>query len=516
MVDEVDDTNVGLDAFVPPAAGGRWPWNDAITWCLGLVTLAVTTVATGLWAVDHFASRLDRSAKTELLSSGIDASQLEFQWDYRDVIVTGELPADSSKEQLLAVLRNVDDGGIRNIQMDLATVEDQPTGEQFGAVEVSVLLKDGNMTLQGNVLTNAQRELLNAAAVEAIGAQLVTNEITVTGFQEKIPGSDERVASLANSIAGLNQAATVDARLSATDFRFNATVSDEKQADDLLRLRGNAGDLGLVISGDIVTRQAASGGVMDVFAKKENGRILLGGSVTNEIYRQTLLAAAVRAFDRQSVIDEIIVQQSPRSSAAADRAVSVLVAAIEHFDEAIEADAKLSDEEFTFNALMELEEDTGPLVAVAESAQRAGLQLSGSIEARQTSLSKEVSLLQTELDLLKDEIRDNVVFDSGQADLNFTAKQTLDKVVDAMNRHLRPVVEVVGFTDANGSEDANQKLSLFRAIAVLEYLKDSGIDGLRIRAIGLGESSPIASNSTEVGRKQNRRVEFVANGSFEN
>ena len=165
---------------------------------------------------------------------------------------------------------------------------------------------------------------------------------------------------------------------------------------------------------------------------------------------------------------------------------------------------------------MELEEDTGPLVAVAESAQRAGLQLSGSIEARQTSLSKEVSLLQTELDLLKDEIRDNVVFDSGQADLNFTAKQTLDKVVDAMNRHLRPVVEVVGFTDANGSEDANQKLSLFRAIAVLEYLKDSGIDGLRIRAIGLGESSPIASNSTEVGRKQNRRVEFVANGSFEN
>lgn len=515
MVDEVDDTGVGLDAFVPPAAGGLWPWNDAITWCLGIVTLAITSAATGLWAVDHFASRLDRSTKTELLSSGIDASQLEFQWDYRDVVVTGELPADSSKEQLLAVLRNADAGGVRNILIDLVAVQDQQVGERFGAVEVTVLLKDGNMMLQGNVLTNAQREQLQAAAVEAIGVQNVSNEIIVTGFQEKNPGSDERVASLANSIAGLNQAATVDARLSATDFRFNATVSDEKQADDLLRLRGNAGDLGLVISGDIVTRQVSSGGVMDIVAKKENGRILLSGSVTDEIHRQTLLAAALRAFDRQSVIDEIIVQQAQPSSAA-NRAVSLLAAAIDHFDDAIEADAKLSTDSFTFNALMELEEDTGPLLAVAESVRRAGLQLSGSIEARQTSLSKEVKLLQAELDLLREEIRDNVVFESGLADLNFTAKQTLDKVVDAMNRYLRPVVEVVGYTDDSGSEDANQKLSLFRAIAVLEYLKDSGIDGLRIRAIGLGESSPIASNSTEVGRKQNRRVEFVANGSFEN
>jgi len=85
-----------------------------------------------------------------------------------------------------------------------------------------------------------------------------------------------------------------------------------------------------------------------------------------------------------------------------------------------------------------------------------------------------------------------------------------------MNRYVRPVVEVEGHTDDNGSEDANRGLSLFRATAVLEYMKISGIDGLRLRAIGLGEASPIASNSTEDGRRQNRRVEFVASSSFEN
>ena len=514
MVGEEDDIVVSLDSFVPPGPGGRWPLSTGLSWCLGIALLVASIGGTSVWALDHFATRLDRSTKTELLSSGIDASQLQFEWDYRDVVVTGKLPEDSSEEQLLAVLRNADGGGVRTIRMQLEAVEDKPD-QRFGTVDVTVVLKDGKMDLQGNVLSAAQREQLQTAAVQAIGASRVNNNIVVTGYQEQTAGSDQRVASLANSIAGLNQAATVDARLSATDFRFNATVADAAQADDLLRLRGNAGDLGLVISGDIVTRQIATGGVLDVVAKKDNGRILLSGTVTDESHRQTLLAASARAFDQQSVVDEIVVVQGQPSVGDTDRAVSVLAEAIAYFDDAIEADAGLTADAFTFNALMELEEDTAPILLVTEAAKRAGLQLAGSIDARQVSLSKEVDLLQAEIDLLSDEIKENVVFESGKADLDFTAKQTLNKVVDAMNRYLRPVVEIVGHTDDSGSDDANQKLSLFRATAVLEYFKISGIDGLRIRAVGLGEASPVASNSTEIGRKQNRRVEFIADGTFE-
>jgi len=378
------------------------------------------------------------------------------------------------------------------------------------------MLADGKMLLQGTVLKPSQRNELQSAASEAIGADAVTNEIVISGLQEKTPGSDQRVASLANSIRGLSQAEAADARLSATDFRFNATVPDEAQADDLLRLRGNAGDIGLVISGDIVARQSAPGGVVNVAAVKENGRVLLTGSVTSDVYKQTLRQAAVRAFGEQSVTDEIVVDSVQIESAETDRAVSILASAIGHFDNAIDADAKLTGEQFSFNALMELEEDTGPLLAVGESAISAGLESDGTIEARQKSLSKEVSLLQAEIDSLKEEILENVVFESGKADLNFDAKQTLDKVVDAMNLYRRPVVEVAGHTDDSGPDDANQKLSLFRATAVLEYLKISGIDGLRLRAIGFGETAPIVSNSTEVGKKQNRRVEFTANGDFGN
>ena len=517
MIDETDEPGLALDSFVPPGTGGNWPWGGSLTWLVGVASLLVAVAATSAWGISHFESRLDQSVKTEMQSAGIDVSQLQFNWDYRNVAVTGKLPSDSSEEQILAVLRNADDHGVRDIHLALdaadATLVER---EQLGTVDVAVMLANGKMLLQGTVLRASQRDQLQSAASEAIGAAAVTNEIVISGLQEKTPGSDQRVASLANSIRGLNQAEAADARLSATDFRFNATVSDAAQADDLLRLRGNAGDVGLVISGDIVARQSAPGGVVDVAAVKENGRILLTGSVTSDAHKQTLRQAAVRAFSEQSVTDEIVVNSVQIESAETDRAISILAAAIGHFDNAIDADAKLNGDQFSLNALMELEEDTGPLLAVGDSAASAGLELVGTIEARQKSLFKEVSLLQAEIDSLKEEIRENVVFESGKADLDFAAKQTLDKVVDAMNRYRRPVVEVAGHTDDSGPDDANQKLSLFRATAVLEYLKISGIDGLRLRAIGFGETVPIASNSTEIGKKQNRRVEFIANGSFGN
>ena len=143
--------------------------------------------------------------------------------------------------------------------------------------------------------------------MQAVGAGNVSNELEVSGLVEQTPGSDQRVDSLANAIAGLNQALAADARLSATDFRFNATVADETQADDLLRLRGNAGDVGLVISGDIITKKSAPGGELEVKAVRENGRILLNGVVASEEQKQSLFDAAVRASDQQSVVNEIVV-----------------------------------------------------------------------------------------------------------------------------------------------------------------------------------------------------------------
>ena len=72
-----------------------------------------------------------------------------------------------------------------------------------------------------------------------------------------------------------------------------------------------------------------------------------------------------------------------------------------------------------------------------------------------------------------------------------------------------PVVEVAGHTDSTGSDSYNQALSERRAGSVSQYLQSQGIDGRRLITIGLGESMPVADNTTNAGRQANRRVEIT-------
>ncbi len=103
-------------------------------------------------------------------------------------------------------------------------------------------------------------------------------------------------------------------------------------------------------------------------------------------------------------------------------------------------------------------------------------------------------------------------FDSGSR--NIFAKSdfndVLDNVVAIMGANPTITVSVNGHTDDRGSESGNQKLSEKRAKQVMEYLIKKGVDPARLNSAGYGESQPIGDNTTAEGRKQNRRVEFIA------
>ena len=101
-----------------------------------------------------------------------------------------------------------------------------------------------------------------------------------------------------------------------------------------------------------------------------------------------------------------------------------------------------------------------------------------------------------------------VLFASGKADLLPGAQDKLNHVADFLKSSPRPVV-IEGYTDSRGSSKKNQALSEKRARAVADYLASQGVPADRLQAVGKGESSPIASNSTSSGRAENRRVEIV-------
>ena len=69
-------------------------------------------------------------------------------------------------------------------------------------------------------------------------------------------------------------------------------------------------------------------------------------------------------------------------------------------------------------------------------------------------------------------------------------------------------ISIIGFTDSIGTEEYNLRLSMRRAQATADYLISQGVSPSQILAKGLGEAEPRASNETEAGRAQNRRVEI--------
>jgi outer membrane protein OmpA-like peptidoglycan-associated protein len=85
---------------------------------------------------------------------------------------------------------------------------------------------------------------------------------------------------------------------------------------------------------------------------------------------------------------------------------------------------------------------------------------------------------------------------------------TMDKVADVVIRYGKTTLTVVGHTDNTGSADYNQRLSQERALSVARYLESKNVNPLRLATSGKGESEPVASNSSEVGRQANRRVEI--------
>ena len=103
-----------------------------------------------------------------------------------------------------------------------------------------------------------------------------------------------------------------------------------------------------------------------------------------------------------------------------------------------------------------------------------------------------------------------VNFASGQSTLLSRAERSLTAMGEVLQQYPSLRLEIAGHTDAVGSDEANQQLSQERAAAVRDYLVDQfALSADRFEIRGYGESRPIASNATAVGRELNRRVEFV-------
>ena len=104
---------------------------------------------------------------------------------------------------------------------------------------------------------------------------------------------------------------------------------------------------------------------------------------------------------------------------------------------------------------------------------------------------------------------DKILFATGKSELGDASRSALKKFASSLAQSPETDVAIYGHTDNTGSREINQKLSEERAQAVSNYLIGQKIDPNRITTRGLAYDAPIADNSTEEGRAQNRRVEIL-------
>ncbi|QFT56000.1 OmpA family protein [Microbulbifer sp. THAF38] len=147
---------------------------------------------------------------------------------------------------------------------------------------------------------------------------------------------------------------------------------------------------------------------------------------------------------------------------------------------------------------------------------RAGLVLQGK-NSELTQKNQELKELKKELEKMgsKQNSEGNVLtlgdvlFAFDDHKLQPGAKPTVRKVADFLSAHENTRVVIEGYTDSLGSEEYNVGLSVKRAQSIQKALVKAGVTNERITVKGYGESNPVASNKSAVGRQHNRRVEVV-------
>ncbi len=102
-----------------------------------------------------------------------------------------------------------------------------------------------------------------------------------------------------------------------------------------------------------------------------------------------------------------------------------------------------------------------------------------------------------------------VLFGFDKFSLTDKSKSTIMDLAKVLNKYPDTDILIEGHTDSQGSDEYNQTLSENRAGSVAGFLRTQGVGNSRIKVIGYGKTRPVASNDTDAGRAENRRVTFV-------
>lgn len=279
------------------------------------------------------------------------------------------------------------------------------------------------------------------------------------------------------------------------DVSLSGTVSDDAQV-------GQASDIATSVNG-----VHSVGSVVTVKAYftqfcKDDTRILLTGNVSDEDARNAFPQRAQDMFRHWSVEQDLTINENSPNGfrrfmdqalielGQLDAGCITLNNRTLSVSGSVRSERALSGIKERFDALSDLGFEVSYDLALPELSEQAA--------ACQEEANRRVAPGET------------VLFDFDSDEIHAAGQQLLDEVVEISKLCPDVHVLVTGHTDSIGDKDYNVALGERRAESVVNYMVSEGVDSARLTPVGLGFSQPVADNTTEEGRSQNRRIEFRA------
>jgi len=460
---------------------GLFRWSSK--WWPGLVPLVV------LWAIAAWTSTSPLEADLAARSAGalkdtvLDKTRIEVFG--RDVTVAADAFSEEGRRGAVASVEAVP--GVRLVNDETQLV---PRASPFvWTAERDVV----RVTLGGDApLPATKGRLLGKARADLGGVEVVDRMNLSRGAP---PRFDDAASLLIDQIGKLK-----DGKFAITDTK----VSLSGMARDLGGREAIAAALKNLPEGFSVAANEikAPPYVFQAYKDPVALTLTLTGYVPDNNAHTALAAAAARKFFSEKVVDNL------KSSVGAPAGfASAVVPALGALSRLSTGTLVVSDREVKLSGDALYDAAVAQIRAGLAKDFPVGWQVNADISIKPAAAPVDSTVCQQLFsDLLaKGKIR----FESARATIDPDSAGLLDRLIETALRCPTANIEIAGHTDSDGEDSSNQALSEKRAQAVLDYLVKAGLPADRFTATGYGSAQPIASNDTDEGKAQNRRIDFL-------
>jgi OOP family OmpA-OmpF porin len=460
---------------------GIFRWSSK--WWPGTIPLAI------LWAVAAWSNttplEADLAARSTAALNGAVLDKKQIVVEGRDVTFAADAFSEDGRRGAVASVAAVP--GVRLVNDDTRLV---PEAKPFvWSAERDVV----RVTLGGSAPLPAIKSKLLEAAHAALGTVEVADQMNLA--RGAPPRFDNAASLLIDQIGKLKEG-----KISISDNK----VSLSGMARDLGGREAIAAGLKNLPEGFSVAANEikAPPYIFQAYKDPVAVTLTLTGYVPDNNVHAALVGAASRKFFNEKVVDNLKASVGAATGFAA--AVAPALGALSRLSTGTlvvtDREVKLSGDAFYDAAAVQIRSGLGKDFP-------QGWQFKAEISVKPAAAPVDATVCQQLFsDLLG---KGTIRFESRRSVIDADSAGLLDRLIETALRCPSANIEIAGHTDGDGEDAYNQALSEKRAQSVMDYLVKAGLPADRFTAVGYGSTQPIASNDTDEGKAQNRRIEFV-------